>query len=61
MVRHEQGIKGGQSIGPKSKEREQYGEPRTKEQIKLRRVLECRNRKTIPYRPPHVVTISETV
>ena len=36
------------------------GDPRMKEQIKPRRVLECRNEKPDPYRPslPHVVTIN---
>ena len=38
IVRHEQGIKRGQRIGPKIKEREEYGDPRTKEQIKPKRV-----------------------
>jgi len=36
MVRHEQGIKRGQRIGPKNKEREEGGDPRTEEQRKLR-------------------------
>ena len=40
-----------------------YGDPRMKEQIKPRRVLECRNGKTRPYHPslPYVVTINVTV
>ena len=42
------------------KEREECGDPRTKVQIKPRRVLECRNGKTRPLSsfPPHVVTIN---
>jgi len=36
IVRHEQGIKRGQRIGPKNKEREGCGDPRRKEQIKPR-------------------------
>ena len=60
IVRHGQGIKRGQRIGPKNKVREECGDPRMKEQRKPRRVLECRNRKTRPYRSslPHGVTIS---
>ena len=36
------------------------GDPRMKEQIKARRVLECRNRKPDPYHLsfPHVVTVN---
>ena len=36
MVRREQGIKGGQRIGPKNKEREEGGDPRTEEQRRPR-------------------------
>ena len=36
MVRSEQGIKGGQRIGPKNKEREEGGDPRAEEQRKPR-------------------------
>ena len=39
-------MKRGQRIGPKNKERVECGNPRTKEQIKPRKVLECRNRRT---------------
>ena len=61
VVRHDQGINKDQRIGPKNKEKEVCGDPGTKEQIKPRRVLECRNRKTRPLSPslPHVVTINE--
>ena len=40
--------------------KEDCGDPRTKEQIKPRRVLECRKGKTRPYGPslPRVVTIN---
>ena len=40
-----------------------YVDPRMKEQIKPRRVLEYKNSKTRPYCPslPHVVTINGTV
>ena len=34
MVRREHGIKGGQRIGPKNKDREEGGDPRTEEQRK---------------------------
>ena len=52
--RREQGINKGRRIGPKIK-REICGDPGTKEQIKPRRVSECRNQKTTPlasFSPP---------
>ena len=39
IVRHKQGIKKGQRTGPKIKEREECGDPRTKEQIKTKEGL----------------------
>ena len=48
IVRHEQGIKRSQRTGPENKESEECGDPRTKEQIKPRTVLVCRNRKNRP-------------
>ena len=36
MVRREQGVKRGQRIGPKNKEREEGGDPKTKVQRKPR-------------------------
>ena len=58
MVRREQGIKRGQRIGPKRGE--ECGDPRTKEQIKPRRVCNTGTEKPRLFCPslPHVLTIN---
>ena len=51
MVRREQGVKRGQRIGPKNKEREEGGDPKTKVQRKPRG-NGIQKREPDPDRPP---------
>ena len=62
MVRREQGIKRGQRIGPKNRERDECGDPRTKEQITKEGLgmQEWRNQ-TLIVLPSSTVTINRTV